>query len=82
MQSFFKLANVIPVEDTINYLKDSLKELWQKGGKIVSMNNDAIDRGVKALVDQQPVGQAVSADEIKAVPDHLQDSGTDECSGW
>ncbi|MFZ2257246.1 MAG: pyruvate:ferredoxin (flavodoxin) oxidoreductase [Clostridiaceae bacterium] len=52
MQSgFFKLANVIPVEDAVKYLKNSVvKSYGMKGEKIVNMNNEAIDRGVNALV--------------------------------
>jgi pyruvate-ferredoxin/flavodoxin oxidoreductase len=48
---FFKLANVIPVEDAVKYLKDSVVESYgRKGEKIVNMNNEAIDMGVNALV--------------------------------
>ncbi len=52
MQSaFFKLAEVISVEDAIKYLKDAVvKSYGKKGEKIVKMNQDAIDRGVDALV--------------------------------
>jgi pyruvate-ferredoxin/flavodoxin oxidoreductase len=52
MQSaFFKLANVIPVEDAINYLKDSIQKIYgKKGQKIVDMNNAAVDRGVTDIV--------------------------------
>ena len=52
MQSaFFKLANVIPVEDAITYLKDAvITSYGKKGEKIINMNFDAIDRGVTGLV--------------------------------
>ncbi len=52
MQSaFFKLANVIPVEDAVKYLKDAVVESYgKKGEKIVSMNHQAIDKGMEALV--------------------------------
>ncbi|MFL0164462.1 pyruvate:ferredoxin (flavodoxin) oxidoreductase [Candidatus Clostridium helianthi] len=51
MQSaFFKLANVIPVEDAVKYLKDSISHLYgKKGDKIVKMNHDAVDRGIDSL---------------------------------
>ncbi|WP_130863242.1 pyruvate:ferredoxin (flavodoxin) oxidoreductase [Bacilliculturomica massiliensis] len=51
MQSaFFKLANVIPVEDAVNYLKESIvKTYGKKGEKIVKMNQDAVDQGVNGL---------------------------------
>ncbi|WP_378954560.1 pyruvate:ferredoxin (flavodoxin) oxidoreductase [Pelosinus sp. sgz500959] len=52
MQSaFFKLANIIPLDEAIQYLKDSVIESYgNKGGKIIAMNNAAIDNGVEALV--------------------------------
>ena len=52
MQSaFFKLANIIPVEDAIAYLKDAVVTSYgKKGQKVVDMNNAAIDKGVEAIV--------------------------------
>lgn len=52
MQSaFFKLANVIPVEDAIKHLKDSVVTSYgKKGEKVVNMNNAAIDKGVESIV--------------------------------
>jgi len=51
MQSaFFKLANVIPVEKAVNYLKESVEKTYgRKGQNIVDMNKVAIDRGIEAL---------------------------------
>lgn len=52
MQSaFFRLANVIPVEDAVKYLKKSVEKTYgKKGQDIVEMNKKAIDRGIEALV--------------------------------
>jgi len=52
MQSaFFKLANIIPVEDATKYLKEAVvKSYGKKGQKVVDMNNGAIDLGVNASV--------------------------------
>ncbi|MCI5533132.1 MAG: pyruvate:ferredoxin (flavodoxin) oxidoreductase, partial [Caecibacter massiliensis] len=52
MQSaFFKLAQVIPVEDAVKYLKDAVvKSYGRKGQKVIDMNYAAIDRGIDALV--------------------------------
>ena len=52
MQSaFFKLANIIPVEKAVEYLKSSVVDSYgNKGQKIVDMNNSAIDQGINALV--------------------------------
>jgi len=49
--AFFKLANVMSVEDAAKYLKEAVvKSYGKKGEKIVSMNNAAIDKGFDALV--------------------------------
>lgn len=52
MQSaFFKLANVIPIEDAIKYLKEFIEKTYgKKGEKIVEMNNKAVDEGVNSVV--------------------------------
>ncbi len=52
MQSaFFKLADIIPVEDAVKYLKDSVvDEYGSKGQKIVDMNFAAIEQGTNAMV--------------------------------
>ncbi|MBE6032733.1 MAG: pyruvate:ferredoxin (flavodoxin) oxidoreductase [Clostridiales bacterium] len=49
--AFFKLANVIPVEDAVTYLKEAVEKSYgKKGANIVKMNNDAIDQGIESLV--------------------------------
>jgi pyruvate-ferredoxin/flavodoxin oxidoreductase len=55
MQSaFFKLANIIPVEDAVKYLKDAVVSSYgKKGEKVVNMNNGAIDKGVESYVEIQ-----------------------------
>lgn len=52
MQSvFFKLAGIIPVDDAIKYLKESVETTYgKKGQKVVDMNKEAIDRSLEALV--------------------------------
>jgi len=48
--AFFKLANVIPVEDAANYLKESFAKTYgKKGQKIVDMNITAVDRGIESV---------------------------------
>lgn len=48
--AFFKLANVIPVNDAVNYLKESIAKTYgKKGQKIVDMNIAAVDRGIESL---------------------------------
>jgi pyruvate-ferredoxin/flavodoxin oxidoreductase len=49
--AFFKLANVIPVEDAIAYLKDQIKKMFgKKGDAIVNMNVAAVDKTLENLV--------------------------------
>ncbi|MDO4799205.1 MAG: pyruvate:ferredoxin (flavodoxin) oxidoreductase [Bacillota bacterium] len=52
MQSaFFKLANVIDINDAVRYLKDAIKKSYgNKGDKIVELNNKAVDYGIEKLV--------------------------------
>lgn len=66
MQSaFFKLANIIPIDDAIKYLKDSVVTSYgKKGQKVVDMNNAAIDQGVQSLVKiEVPEAWKTVADE-------------------
>jgi len=52
MQSaFFKIANIIPIEDAVKYLKDAvISSYGKKGEKVVNMNHAAIDRGLDSIV--------------------------------
>ncbi len=52
MSAFFKLANIIPEEEAVSYMKDAIvKSYGKKGEKIVSMNNGAVDAGLTKLVE-------------------------------
>ncbi|MEL7603575.1 MAG: pyruvate:ferredoxin (flavodoxin) oxidoreductase, partial [Bacillota bacterium] len=53
MQSaFFKLANVIPVEQAIDYMKAAAKKSYgKKGDEVVKKNYAAIDAGVDAIME-------------------------------
>ena len=73
MQSaFFKLTEVIPVQDAVKYLKDSIvKSYGKKGQKIVDLNNAAVDRGITDLVKVEvPASWANASDEQKAASDN------------
>ena len=52
MQSaFFKLAEIIPQEEATEYLKASIKKAYgKKGDKVVNMNYEAVEAGMKSLV--------------------------------
>ena len=48
--AFFKLANVMPIDDAITFMKAAAKKSYgKKGDAIVEMNYKAIDAGVDAL---------------------------------
>jgi len=69
--AFFKLANVIPVEDAVKYLKEAVEDTYgKKGAKIVEMNNAAIDRGITDLRKVEvPASWADAEDVEKEKPD-------------
>ncbi|MDZ7548940.1 2-oxoacid:acceptor oxidoreductase family protein, partial [Clostridium perfringens] len=49
--AFFKLANIIPPEDAVKYLKEAVVTSYgKKGEKVINMNFEAIDRGIESLV--------------------------------
>jgi pyruvate-ferredoxin/flavodoxin oxidoreductase len=48
--AFFKLANVMPINDAIDFMKAAAKKSYgKKGDSVVEMNYKAIDAGVDAL---------------------------------
>ncbi len=80
MQSaFFKLAQVIPVDEAMGYLKNSIvKAYGKKGDKIVKMNQAAVDQGVDKLVKiEVPAAwssvEAEAAAEAKDEPSFIKD---------
>ncbi len=49
--AFFKLADIIPAEDAIRYMKEAATASYsKKGDAVVKMNHDAIDAGAGAIV--------------------------------
>lgn len=70
MQSaFFKLANIIPIEDAVKYLKDAVVSSYgKKGQNVVDMNNAAIDKGVESIVKIEiPESWRDAVDEVTEV---------------
>ncbi|NLM97101.1 MAG: pyruvate:ferredoxin (flavodoxin) oxidoreductase [Halanaerobiaceae bacterium] len=48
---FFKLSNVIPIDDAIRYLKDYIEKTYgNKGRNIVEMNYKAVDMSLERLI--------------------------------
>ena len=49
--AFFKVADIIPVDEAVEYLKEAIQKSYgHKGDKIVDMNNKAVDKALDALV--------------------------------
>ncbi len=68
MSAFFKLAEVIPMEDAIKYMKDAIQHSYgRKGEDIINMNNAAVDQGYGALQKIEiPASWAEATDAPKA----------------
>lgn len=48
--AFFKLANIIPIDEAVGYMKEAIKNSYgSKGEKIVNMNLQAVDAGVNHI---------------------------------
>ena len=72
--AFFKLANVIPVEDAVEHMKAAVKKTYGlKGEKIVNMNIAAVDAGINSLVEVKvkPEWKNLSGAAIKPAADNL-----------
>lgn len=67
--AFFKLANIIPVEDAVKFMKDAATKSYSKKGEaVVKMNHDAIDKGLEGLRKIEiPASWADAAKESLAV---------------
>lgn len=70
--AFFKLANVIPIEDAVKYLKEEIvKSYGRKGQAIVDMNYKAVDKGIESLVKVNvPESWKTAKDEEVAVDEN------------
>jgi len=66
--AFFKLANIIPIEDAVKYMKDAItKSYGKKGENILNMNYAAVDQGVdKAVRVEIPASWKDAFDAPKA----------------
>ncbi|MDP4180157.1 MAG: pyruvate:ferredoxin (flavodoxin) oxidoreductase [Bacillota bacterium] len=63
--AFFKLANVMPIDEAVKYMKQAIITSYgKKGDKIINMNNMAVDKGIDALNKiNVPASWANAADE-------------------
>lgn len=65
--AFFKLANVIPIDDAVKYLKGAIvKSYGKKGEAVVNKNYQAVDKGIEALVKVQVPASWKNAEEAAA----------------
>ncbi len=66
--AFFKLAQVIPVEDAVKYMKKAIvKSYGNKGDDIVNMNYAAVDAGIEGVKKiEVPAAWATAVDAPKA----------------
>ena len=65
--AFFALANVLPKEDAIRYMKDAATRSFSKKGEaIVKMNHDAIDAGFDYYVKIDVPADWATAEDHKA----------------
>ena len=66
--AFFKLANVMPIDEAVDYMKQAAKKSYsKKGDAVVEMNYKAIDAGVDAVHKVEvPADWATATDDKKA----------------
>ena len=75
--AFFKLADIIPIDDAVGYMKKAIEKTYgHKGEEVVSMNNKAVDAGIdglrKVVVPAEWATAADEAVEEKALPDYIK----------
>ena len=77
--AFFKLANIIPIEDAVRFMKEAIKKTYgKKGDAIVNMNYAAVDAGVDgAVAVEVPASWANAQDvadtNVKDVPEFVKE---------
>ena len=76
--AFFKLANIIPIDEAIGYMKDAIKKTYgKKGDDILNMNYAAVDQGAQKIVKVDIPADWANAEELKEagkkeVPDFIK----------
>jgi pyruvate-ferredoxin/flavodoxin oxidoreductase len=66
--AFFKLTNIIPLEDAVKYMKEAIQKTYgRKGEEVVRMNCEAVDAGIANVHKVEvPASWADVADDKKA----------------
>ena len=68
--AFFKLSEILPLDDAVKYMKDAVRHTYgRKGDAVVNMNIAAIDKGVDNVVQiKVPASWAKAIAVTKATP--------------
>jgi len=65
--AFFKIANVIPVDDAVKFIKEAIQKSYgRRGEKVVQMNYAAVDRGLADLEEIKYPAEWANASEAAA----------------
>ncbi|MFV0515890.1 MAG: pyruvate:ferredoxin (flavodoxin) oxidoreductase [Aminipila sp.] len=79
MQSaFFKLTNVIPMEQAVEYLKEGIEKTYKKKGQnVVEMNWKAVDAGVNGIkkinVPDEWVNAENPKEKLEVLPEFIEE---------
>ncbi|MCQ4725903.1 pyruvate:ferredoxin (flavodoxin) oxidoreductase [Anaerotignum faecicola] len=66
--AFFKLANIIPIDEAVNYMKEAIKKSYgKKGENVLNMNFEAVDKGVDGAVKFEIPAEWADAQEKETV---------------
>ncbi|MDO4552259.1 MAG: pyruvate:ferredoxin (flavodoxin) oxidoreductase [Bacillota bacterium] len=77
--AFFSLADIIPVEDAVKYMKDAVEKTYRlKGREIVELNMAAIDSGITgvkkvSVPEEWKNASAAPAEEREDLPPFIRD---------
>jgi pyruvate-ferredoxin/flavodoxin oxidoreductase len=76
--AFFKLTNIIPLEEAVDYMKKAIYKTYsKKGDKIININYAAVEKGIEGLVEVKVSASWAGAAESEAaaakdVPDFIR----------
>ena len=72
--AFFKLSNVMPVDDAVRYMKEAAQKTYaKKGEKVVAMNLAAVDAGINSPVKVEVPASWAQAEDERTVDESLPD---------
>ena len=77
--AFFKISNIIPLDQAVAEIKGAIKKSYGKSGdKVVAMNNAAVDEGLKNIYEVKVPAKATSKLKMppavaKSAPKFVQD---------